>query len=303
MAAKSILVTGATGKQGGSVIAALANNAAFTLLAVTRNATSPSASKLTSQGSNIKLVQGDMDDVPALFRAAEEVAGTPIWGVYSVQISQGKGVTSEGEIRQGKAMIDESVKAGVKQFVYSSVDRGGDEKSWSEKTPIDHFATKWEIENHLKASAGQMGWTVLRPVAFMDNLAPGFPTKVFMAALRDTLGTKPLQWVAASDIGHFVKLAFENPSEYNHKALGLAGDELTVDQIAAVFKKATGTPLEGTFWFLGSFLKYMVADLGVMINWFGSDGYGANIPELRKRHPGLLDMESWIKTKSAFPKA
>lgn len=161
---KAILITGATGKQGGAVIEHLANNAAFTLLAVTRNTSGGSAQKLSSKASNIKLVQGDMDDVPALFKSASAAAaGSPIWGVYSVQISQGKGVTSEGEIRQGKAMVDESVKAGVKQFVYSSVERGGDEASWENKTPIPHFQTKWEIEHHLRDNAGQMGWTVLRP--------------------------------------------------------------------------------------------------------------------------------------------
>lgn len=161
--AKNILVTGATGKQGGSVIDAMAGNSAFTLLAVTRNTSGGSAQKLTSKGNNIKLVQGDMDDVPGLFKNAAQVAGSPIWGVYSVQISQGKGVTHEGEIRQGNAMIDESVKAGVKHFVYSSVERGGDEASWNNKTPIPHFQSKYDIEHHLKANAGQMGWTVLRP--------------------------------------------------------------------------------------------------------------------------------------------
>jgi uncharacterized protein YbjT (DUF2867 family) len=60
---RTILVTGATGKQGGSVIENLANNPEFTLLAVTRNTAGGSAQKLTSKGSNIKLVQGDMDDV------------------------------------------------------------------------------------------------------------------------------------------------------------------------------------------------------------------------------------------------
>ena len=136
----------------------------------------------------------------------------------------------------------------------------------------------------------------------MDNLAPGFPTQVFMAAMRDTLGTKPNQWIATSDIGVFAKLAFESPDKYNHKAIGLAGDELTSSQLSQAFKNKTGAPMDGTFWFLGSFLKYMVAELGTMINWFGSDGYRANIGELKTLHPGLLSMEEWIEKKSAFPK-
>jgi len=168
--AKNILVTGSTGKQGGGVIDALANNPNFTLLAQTRNATGSGAQKLTSKGNNIKVVEGDQEDVPGLFANAKKAAGGDIWGVYSVQISQGKGVTHEGEIKQGKAMVDEAVKAGVKQFVYSSVERGGDEESWNNPTPIPHFESKYQIEHHLRDNAKQMGWTVLRPG--MPSTAP-----------------------------------------------------------------------------------------------------------------------------------
>lgn len=131
---------------------------------MTRDSASGSAQKLTSKSPSIKLVQGNLDDVPGLFAAAKTVTnGQPIWGVYSVQISVGKGTSHEGEIKQGKDMIDESVKEGVTQFVYSSVERGGDEKSWSNPTPIPHFSSKYEIEHHLRDTAGSMGWTILRP--------------------------------------------------------------------------------------------------------------------------------------------
>jgi uncharacterized protein YbjT (DUF2867 family) len=117
------------------------------------------------------LIEGDLDDVPSLFRQAQTWAGAPIWGVYSVQVSTGKDVTSEREIRQGKALIDEAIKTGVRHFVYSSVERGGDEASWNNPTPIPHFRTKHDIEHHLRdvtvpGKAGEhMGWTILRPVA------------------------------------------------------------------------------------------------------------------------------------------
>lgn len=84
---KPIIVTGATGKQGGALIDALLSSPKseeYLLLAVTRNPESGSAKKLADKG--VKLVKGDMDDVPALFVAAKEVAGAPIWGVFSVQV-------------------------------------------------------------------------------------------------------------------------------------------------------------------------------------------------------------------------
>ena len=62
----------------------------------------------------------------------------------------GSGVTLEGEGRQGKSMIDESIKAGIKHFVYSSVERGGNERSWEILTPVPHFKTKHEVEHHLR---------------------------------------------------------------------------------------------------------------------------------------------------------
>jgi len=32
----------------------------------------------------------------------------------------------------------------------------------------------------------------------------------------------------------------------------------------------------------------------------GTDGYGADIQKVRKTHPGLLDLETWIKEESDF---
>lgn len=164
MASKYILVTNATGNQGSAVIDALAKNPGFTLLAQTRNTSSAGAQKIAAKGANIKLIEGSLNDIPALFKTAQDAtAGSSIWGVYSVQVSVGKDVTHDGEIQQGKAVVDEAVKAGVKHFVYSSVERGGDDKSWGNPTPVQHFQSKYEIERHLKDNAGSMGWTILRP--------------------------------------------------------------------------------------------------------------------------------------------
>lgn len=84
---RALLITGATGKQGGAVIKALlAAKADFEVLAVTRDATSPSAQRLAGKSSNIKIVQGNLDDCDSIFKAAKAASSTPIWGVYSVQV-------------------------------------------------------------------------------------------------------------------------------------------------------------------------------------------------------------------------
>jgi uncharacterized protein YbjT (DUF2867 family) len=168
--AKVVLITGATGKQGGAVINSLlaspeAKN--ITILAVTRNPESESAKKLADKGC--KLVVGDMDDIPAIFEAAKKVCSEPVWGVFSVQLPHGKGNSGDAEEKQGKDLVDGAIANGVKMFVYSSVERGGETKSFDNPTPVPHFITKHNIEHHLVEKAeGKMDWTILRPVAFMD---------------------------------------------------------------------------------------------------------------------------------------
>ena len=307
--AKPILVTGATGKQGGAVLQQLASHPSssqFVLCALTRDTSSASAQKIIKRFPNVILVQGDLNDVPHLFKSTQDAlkeAGKPsnIWGVYSVQISLGKGVTFEGEIAQGTALIDESIAHGVKHFVYSSVDRGGNSKSFENETPIPHFQSKYRIEKHLLDKAGSkgeiMGWTILRPVAFMDNLTPTFPNKVFLAALRDTLKGKPLQWVSTEDIGLFAAKAFRDPEGWNARSEALAGDELTMDEMSSCFERVTGSPVPATYWFFGNALMYAVKELNLMITWFATDGYGANIAQLQKEEPQLCGFERWLRER------
>ena len=80
----------------------------------------------------------------------------------------GRGASLETEVAQGKALVDAAIANRVKFFVYSGCDRGGD-KSFDTPTPIGHFTTKYEIEHYLVEKAkGEMEWTILRPVAFME---------------------------------------------------------------------------------------------------------------------------------------
>lgn len=84
----AILITGATGKQGGSLIKNLVSREApFEILAVTRNTTSGSAQRLARLSSNIRLVEGNLDDPAGIFKNARSLTKDPIWGVFSVQVN------------------------------------------------------------------------------------------------------------------------------------------------------------------------------------------------------------------------
>ena len=89
---KAILVTGATGQQGGAVARALLAGG-HKVRALTRKPDGEAARALAGKGAEV--VRGDLDDVASLEKA---LAGA--WGVFAVQNTWEAGV--EGEEQQGK---------------------------------------------------------------------------------------------------------------------------------------------------------------------------------------------------------
>ncbi|PVH69703.1 NAD(P)-binding protein [Cadophora sp. DSE1049] len=214
----------------------------------------------------------------------------------------GGGQNNESEERQGKGLIDAALKNGIKMFVYSSVDRGGS-KSDNNPTSVPHFISKHKIEQYLfdRARGTDMSYTVLRPVAFFENLIPGFVGKVFTTSWRTSLRKEQkLQLIATSDIGFFGAEAFLKPDEYSNKKLSIAGDELTFDQFKDIFEKQTGEPLPTTYNLVAGVLNRAVKDLGYMFKWFRDVGYGADIPRLKTLNPELKGFETWLATESAW---
>lgn len=189
----------------------------------------------------------------------------------------------------------------MKHFVYSSVDRGGD-RSYDTPTPVPHFISKHNIEHHLveKAKGTGMTWTILRPVAFFDNFTPNFFGKVFATAWKIAVKEKPLQLISVRDIGFIGAQAFMHPEEYRNKGLSLAGDELTFDEMAKIFKDKTGQDVPLTFGFIAKGLMWFMKDLGYMFQWFYDSGYAADVAALKKIHPGLKDFAGWLEQESGF---
>ncbi|KAE8313733.1 nmrA-like family protein [Aspergillus transmontanensis] len=265
-----------TGKQGGSLIKSLiSRNAPFEILAVTRNPTSTSAQKLRNLSPSIKLVEGDLESPATIFQNAQRLTSSPIWGVYSVQF-----------------------------FVYSSVDRGGEEHSYTNPTKIPHFIKKHNIEHHLvdRSKNTSMEWTILRPTAFYENLTPDFFGKVFAACFKMALKGKKLQMVATSDIGHFGADAFLNPDQYKRRGVSLAGDELSFEEMERIFVQKRGESLSMAFRPVCSLFMAMMKDMGYMFRWFYEEGYGADVRTLKEVHPDMKDFETWLEMESGFEK-
>lgn len=124
--------------------------------------------------------------------------------------------------------------------------------------------------------------------------------KAFATMWKVGVKEKPLQFIALSDIGHFGAQAFIHPDEYKGQGIGLAGDNVSFAEASKIFKEKTGQKMPTTFSFLAYAMLWAIGDLGAMVKWFYTDGYGVDIEGLRKRHPGLLSFGDWLEKKSKF---
>jgi uncharacterized protein YbjT (DUF2867 family) len=274
---KTILVTGATGTQGGAVARELLERR-YAVRGLTRNPDSKRAQAMTSLGT--EMVKGDFDDTASL-----AIAMDGVYGVFAVTDFWEHGY--EKEVTHGKKLIDAAKAAGVKHFVFTSV-AGGDTY-----TGIPHFDSKGEIEEYLRESG--INYSIVRPVAFMDNVTY-YRKQIMSGTYYDPRDSgKSHQWIAASDIGFFVGLAFDNPDRWIGKELDIAGDELTIAEFVDVLSATTGQDVHHQQISWGSYEQDAGEELTLMMRWFDQEGYSVDVDALRRQYPGLLTYEQFMR--------
>jgi uncharacterized protein YbjT (DUF2867 family) len=144
-----------------------------------------------------------------------------------------------------------------------------------------------------------MTWTILRPVAFYDNLTPDFLGKSFAQMIKQMEGTK-LNMIGTKDIGKVAAQAFQEPEKYSNKAFTLAADTLEFDTMNKIFKEEVGSDLPLAPGFLASFFKWAVSDLGKIFKWFKEGNYAFDIAQMKAELPGMQDFRMWLRTTSKF---
>ncbi|GAA3586501.1 NmrA/HSCARG family protein [Nonomuraea rosea] len=281
---ETILVTGATGRQGGAVAAHLLADG-WRVRALVRDASAPAALGLAEAGAD--LVVASMDDSAALVAAMRGA-----YGVFSVQPSD------EHEAARGIRVADAAAAAGARHLLYSSM--GGADKL-ARHAPLD----KWRIESHVRALG--IPATILRPAAFMEDLTgPYFG----LAQGRLTLPYRSdlaVQLIAVDDIGAFAALAFARPDRYAGQALDISGDALTPPQIADALSRAAGRtiPLAPLTMTMGDqevtleSIRQHSPEATAAFDWANTEYYTTNLADLRRIHPKLMDLDTWLATTEA----
>ncbi|GAA3422303.1 NmrA family NAD(P)-binding protein [Streptosporangium vulgare] len=241
-----VLVTGATGQQGGATARALLA-AGVPVRALVRDPATGRARAVEALGA--ELVTGDLRDRDSVTRAAQGARA-----VFSVQMPamRAGAFDFEGELTQAANLVEGALAAGVPQFVHTSVTGAGHhteapgwaEGRWASMAPV--FAAKSGAQDRVR-EAGFTHWSIIKPGFFMENFLPSaaylLPRGVEGGLVTVLRPETRLSLVAVKDIGTAAAAALTAPERFHEVELELAGECLTLTDIAKVLSGALGAEL------------------------------------------------------------
>ncbi|MFL6462067.1 MAG: NmrA/HSCARG family protein [Nitrososphaeraceae archaeon] len=274
-----ILVTGATGQQGGT-LARLLLQKKHKVYALTRNTQSPAAQDLRNKGA--KIVKGDLDDSDSLKQVVNGIDSIFLMGT---PFEDG----TEAETRRGKLMADIAKENSIEHLVYSSVANA------DKNTGIPHFESKYKIELHIKNLG--IPFTIIGPTFFMENML-GLGLQQGQLALPLS-PSSILQQSALENIAEFSALVLEHRKPFLGKRIDIASDEVTGERATKILSNELGyrikyvqIPLEQ--------VRQANEDMTRMYEWYERVGTGINISSLHQEYPEVNwhTFEDWAKSQN-----
>jgi uncharacterized protein YbjT (DUF2867 family) len=314
MAAKKVIVVvGATGLQGGGLARAILSDkmGRFAARAVTRNVDSDKAKELSELGAEV--VTADLDDVESLKKAFGGAYGafcvTNFWEHHS----------PEKEFAQASHLAEAAKHAGLQHVIWSTLEdtrrylalSNTSMPTLSEKYKVPHFDAKGEADQVFKNLS--VPTTFLLTSFYWDNLIyfgmgpkKGPDGKL---AITFPMGDKKLPGIAAEDIGKCALGIFKIGLEPVGKTIGLAGEHLTGEEMAAKLSAALGQEVRyndvppevyRSFGFPGA------DDVGNMFQFkrdFQDVFCGPRKPDIaRALNPSLQTFDTWLaQNKDRIP--
>jgi uncharacterized protein YbjT (DUF2867 family) len=277
---KIIVVTGATGSQGGAVAHHLLKRG-FTVRALTRNPENKKAQALEAVGA--QLIKADFEKPQSLLGALKGADG-----VFAMQNFWEKGVGLAGEQRQAQHLIEAARKTGIAHLVQSSI--AGAQSAIG----VKHIESKWHIEEKIRASG--LPYTFLRTVFFMDSVFDPKYEKGFIPMLRGVLDpyVPGHHLIAMDDLGGVAAEVFAKPEKYRNQAIHVSSDILSGEEMKRLIEEATGKrkhPFKIYPWML----RLVGKEFYKQMEWNKTRPWQFGLEETSQIYPHLTSFRSYLQ--------
>jgi len=289
---QTILVTGATGAQGGSVARHLIADNNFQVRVFTRNPESENARELEALGAEIAV--GDLSDLGSINKALE--------GCYAAF-----GVTNfwehfGGEYQQGVNLIDAVAKSDVQHFVFSTLPSAT--KVSNGEIAVPHLDIKAELEAYSKSL--NLPATYVHIAFYYENFLSYFPPQKVDANTFQfgfPQGSTPLAAVSVEDLGGVVKVIFNNPERFLHKTVGVVGDDLPCSNYAEILSEGLGKKIDYSHYPREIYASFGFPGAEEIANMFAfNEQYiperKAELAESRILYPQIRTLKQWLSSNT-----
>lgn len=216
-----ILVTSANGHSGQFIIKQLVKSG----YDVRATDISPETEKLKETLGVKEVVIGDITDIRTIRKVVKGVG--QIVHIPPLFIAE--------EALVGKYLIDEAIKANVKQFVFVSVTHP------IMSSLLNHTAKRL-VEEHLmyQELKAHFNYTILQPMHYMHNFDPNAVKESGKYEIFYNTETK-LSYVDPDDVGEVVSKVLADPQKHNRASYELVGpDFLSPKGLVKEFNELTG---------------------------------------------------------------
>ncbi|GME51530.1 NAD(P)-binding protein [Neofusicoccum parvum] len=250
MAKKAIVVTGATGTQGSSVVRVLLQTGEWHVRAVTRNPEGEKAKALAAAG--VEVVKADYDDEEAVrtaFSGAHAIFAVTNWWEY---LRKGFTQAQAGDIefRQGVtlARLAAEVKT-LEHFIWSTLPAA--DVLTNGECPVPHFDYKAKVDRHIREKIPALAakstflffgfypsnfafFHMLKPMA-----VPTAPGKYLWLVPSDSSANVPISGDMEKAPGVWVRQILANPQLTHGKYAAVCIEVVTLQQALAKWEEVT----------------------------------------------------------------
>jgi len=286
-----ILVVGASSKPGQKLVPFLLEKG-YRVRALTRD---PRKLEYV-QSLGVEVFEGDLRQPDTLLCACEgaEAVVSSVTAPYAVGDNNVHTVDRAGN----RVLIETAKNRGVKFFIFVSA------YGAAQNHPVDFFRIKYETEAYLK-SVG-MGYTILRPTAFMEAWCHRLGLQV-MDGNEITIygdGKNPITFISAEDVARFIIFALEDPRLCN-QTLTIGGPEnLTFDEVVSTYESLLSKHVRRKY--ISAFRMKLMSSLYAPLDEtqsrfiamrceLATSNWQVDMTELVKRYPiNLIKLEEWI---------
>lgn len=286
---RTILVTGATGAQGGSVARHLLGKGGFAVRCLTRNPDSEKAVALRQTGAEI--VRGDLDD-PASLRSALDGCQA-VFGVTNYWEHFNK------EYEQGRNLVDAvTATNSVKHFVFSTLPSY--KKISGGELAVPHCDIKGQLEEETRERG--LPATFVHVAFYYENFLSYFPPQKQedgTFAFGFPQGDTPLAAVAVEDTGGVVTAILEQPEAYRGRTVGVVGDDLPPAQYAEIMTRVLGRTVVYNYIPREVFAAFGFPGAEDLANTYDVQrrfipNRQADLAESRRLYPAMQTFEMWL---------